>query len=304
MASRTLAGLSAILSAARSLPEALLALAQEATEADRSASVALYEHDPQRGVLFRRTAVSDESVRATPLNVALDHLPARVRKTLLEGKAFADCGAQSEDYMKLLGFSAPEESGAFLLRGCALDGELAAIVALYEPKRVFGPRVSERLSAATDLFVLALEKLCERGARLEAVSRLEELTRRIHQEHARAIADLERRLAQARATLSGGGSEADARITQMESAAEKSRMEARATAQRLSAVEEQVASAVGRLEKAHRQLYEQGEALTQQRNLLYRVERMLRDSSDAESGRLVEDLLAVVSSSAAHTDSQ
>lgn len=298
MASRTLAGLSAVLSAARSLPEALTALVQEVAEADRAAHIAVYDHDQQQGVLCRRTAIVDGEPKVTELNVSLDHLPGNVRKSLLAAKQFTDLGAQSEDYMKLLGFPAPQEAGAFLVRGCTLDGELSAVIALYEPKRVFGPRVSERLAPAVDLFVLALEKLCERDARIEATTRLEDLTRRLHEEHSRALADLERRLAQARALLRGTGNEADARVAQLEVEAEKSRADARVTAQRLSAVEEQVASAVGRLEKAHRQLYEQNETLTQQRNLLYRVERMLRDAPQEDAGRLVEELLAVVSPSA------
>lgn len=304
MASRTLAGLSAILSTARTLPEALTALAQEAAEADRGAQLAVYEFDQRRGVLARRHTVSDGLPKVSELNVSFDHFPGPLRKSLIAAKAFADFGSQSDDYMKLLGFPAATESGAFLVRGCVLDGELSAVIALYEPKRVFGPRVSERIAPAVDLFVLALEKLCERDARLEATTRLEDLTRKLHEEHSRTVGDLERRLAQARATLSGDPSESNARIAELEAAAEKARGEARTTTQRLSAVEEQVASAVGRLEKAHRQLFEQSEALTQQRNLLYRIERMLRDSATADSVKLIEDLLAVVSSSSARADTQ
>ena len=297
MASRTLAGLSAVLSAARSLPEALTALVQDLAEADRGAQLAVYEHDQPRGILCRRTAIADGEVKVTELSVSLDHFPGPVRKALLLSKHFTDLGAQSDEYMKLLGFPSPQESGAFLLRGCTLDGDLAAVIALHEPKRVFGPRISERIAPAVDLFVLALEKLSEREARLEATTRLEQLTQQLHDEHARIVSDLERKLALARAASSGDETEAMRRIAELEAAAEKARVEARATAQRLSAVEEQVESAVGRLEKAHRQLYEQNEALTQQRNLIYRVERMLRDSSADDSHKLVEDLLAVVSSS-------
>ena len=304
MASRTLAGLSAVLSAARSLPEALTALAQELAEIERAAQLAVYDLDQQRGILFRRTAIFDGAPRISDVNVSLDHLPGAVRKALLSAKQFTDLGAQSEDYMKLLGFPAATESGSFLLRGCVLDGELSAVIALYEPKRVFGQRASERLAPAVDLFALTLEKLCEREARLEATSRLEELTQRIHDEHSRAVADLERRLSQARLAAQGDGGTSDPRIAELEQAVEKAHVEARATAQRLSAVEEQVASAAGRLEKAHRQLYEQSEALTQQRNLLYRIERMLRETAGQDSEKLIEDLLAVVSSTASPADTQ
>ncbi|MBA3645537.1 MAG: hypothetical protein H0W63_05110 [Gemmatimonadaceae bacterium] len=296
MASRTLAGLSAVLSAARSLPEALSALAQELAEVDRAAQLAVFEYDQQRAVLCRRTSIVDGIPKASELGVSLDHFPGPIRKALLLSKQFSDLGAQSDDYMKLLGFPAAQESGAFLLRGCTLDGELAGIVALQEPKRVFGARVSERISPAVDLFALAFERVSEREARIEATTRLEQLTRQLHEEHSRIIADLERKLALARAAASGDETESEKRIAELEAAAEKARVDARATAQRLGAVEEQVESAVGRLEKAHRQLYEQNEAITQQRNLLYRVERMLRDSSAGDSHKLVEDLLAVVSS--------
>jgi hypothetical protein len=297
MASRTLAGLSAVLCSARSLPEALIALVQELAEADRGAQLAVYEHDQPQGVLCRRTVIADGEAKVFELNVSLDHFPGPVRKALLLSKQFTDLGTQSDEYMKLLGFPSAHESGAFLLRGCTLDGELAAVIALHEPKRVFGPKVSERITPAVDLFVLALEKLCEREARLEATMRLEQLTRQLHDEHARVISDLERKLALAHAASSGDETESDRRIAELEAAAEKARVDARVTAQRLSAVEEQVESAVGRLEKAHRQLYEQSEAVTQQRNLIYRIERMLRDNSSDDTNKLVEDLLAVVSSS-------
>lgn len=297
MASRTLAGLSAVLSAARSLPEALTALVQELAETDRGAQLAVYDHDQPRGILCRRTVIVDGEAMVSELSVSLDHFPGPVRKALLLSKQFTDLGTQSDEYMKLLGFPSAQESGAFLLRGCTLDGDLAAVIALREPKRVFGPRVSERIAPAVDLFILALEKLSEREARLEAAARLEQLTRQLHDEHTRIISDLERRLALARAASSGDETESDRRIAELEAAAEKARVDARATAQRLSAVEEQVESAVGRLEKAHRQLYEQNEALNQQRSLIYRIERMLRDNSADDTHKLVEDLLAVVSPS-------
>lgn len=279
-------------------------LAQEVSEADRAAHVAIYEFDQQRAVLFRRTVIADGAAKTFDVNVSLDHLPGAVRKSLHAAKQFVDLGPQSEDYLKLLGFPTPQESGAFLVRGCALDGDLWAMIALYEPKRVFGPRVSEKLAPAMDLFILALEKLCERDARVEATARLEDLTRQLHEQHSRTVSDLERRLALARAAATGGGDETDARIAEMEAAAEKARVEARAMMERLSAVEEQVVSAVGRLERAHRQLYEQSESLTQQRNLLYRIERMLRDGTPGDSTKLVEDLLAVVTSSVPAGDAQ
>jgi len=262
-----------------------------------AATIALYEFDQHRAVLARRIVVGDGVAKIDALEVSLDYLPAPARRSLQESRQFVELGVQSEDYMKLLQFPLPADGGAFLLRGFTMDGELVAILALHEPKRVFGTRLSERLSPAVDLFALSVERLTERDARREATAQLEQLTRRLHEEHQRAVGDLELRLQHARAAMPGGGKEADARIADLQRAAETARLEARATAQRLSAVEEQVASAAGRLEKAHRELHEQSEAIRQQRNLLYRIERMLRDGAGADSEKLIQDLLAVVSPS-------
>src|SRR5947207_1721467 len=53
MATRTLAGLSAILSAARTIPDALRALTEDVLELDRSALLALYDCDQRQGVLCK-----------------------------------------------------------------------------------------------------------------------------------------------------------------------------------------------------------------------------------------------------------
>jgi hypothetical protein len=304
MAPRTLAGLSAALCSAESTADALAALSQEVTEADRAGSVALYECDPHRGVLCSCVSIRDGAVTSIPIEVALDYIPAPVRQTLLAGKQFAELGTQTDDYMKLLHFPSVPEGGAFFLRGCGIDGELLSVLALYEPKRVFGARLSERIASAADLFVLAVNRLREREARLEAATRLEQLTKILHAEHSRVISDLEHQLQQARAAASGDESETEKRIGELQRAAEAARLEARTTTRRLSAVEEQVTSAAGRLEKAHRQLHDQSEAIRHQRNLLYRIERMLRDASGSESTQLVQELLAVVSPTSASLDSQ
>lgn len=304
MAPRSLAGLSAALCAAQSVADALTALSDAVAESDRGGSVALYDCDPHRGTLCRYTLVRDGKLTVASLDVSLDYLPSQVRQTLQAGQQFADIGAQAEDYMKLLHFPPATEGGSFLLRGCGIDGELIAVLALHEPKRVFGGRLSEKLTSAVDLFSVAVTGLREREARREAAKRLEELTRELHEEHARVIADLERKLQHALAAASGDLTETDQRIADLQHAAELARLEARANAQRLSAVEEQVTSAAGRLEKAHRQLHDQSEAIRHQRDLLYRIERMLRDSAAEDSRQLIEELLAVVSSTSTPLDSQ
>src|SRR6266542_5773852 len=102
MATRTLAGLSAVLSAARSVSEALVALAEEASEADRAASVAIYDYDQRSCVLRRRTVVTDGAAKSSWMEVSLDHLPRPTRRTVQEGKQFTDLGPQSDDDAQLL----------------------------------------------------------------------------------------------------------------------------------------------------------------------------------------------------------
>ena len=89
---------------------------------------------------------------------------------------------------------------------------------------------------------------------------------------------------------------ADAR-SQLKKAIEVAAVEARANAQRLSAVEEQVRVAVTKLEKAHVQLHAQGEALQTQSNIIYRVEQALREAVAAQdSKKLIEEVLQIVTS--------
>ena len=165
-----------------------------------------------------------------------------------------------------------------LLRGLLVDGELAAVLALSEPKTRFGHRLSEKVAPAVDLFALAFARLAERRAREEAVRTLEELTRALNEEHSRSIKELQRKLGEAQAALSGKGGGDSIRVSQLKRAIEVAAVEARSTAERLSAVEEQVRVAVTKLEKAHVQLHAQGEALQTQSNIIYRVEQALRDA--------------------------
>ncbi len=295
MAQKSPAGLVGALAAARTVPEALLAFHQEILETDRNASAGLFLYDSRRAVLRERMLASAGEIVTSEVSVSLDHFPAPVRKAVQEGRGFCELGAQSADYMRLLGLPASPDSGLLLLRGLLVDGELAAVVTLYEPRRVFGPRLSERLGDAVELFSLAFLGLSERDARKEAARRLEELTRELHQHHDLALATLQRRLDEALAAVSGIAP--DARMTALQKIADSAANEARTTAQRLVAVEEQVSAAVTSLERAHRQLYEQSESARQQQNLLYRIERMLRDSAEGEdSSKIIEEILAVVSS--------
>jgi hypothetical protein len=297
MAPRTLAGLSTVLAAAGNVAEALNALSHDIAEHDRNGSVVLYTYDARRDLLAERLMPAHEGMRTAQLEIALDHLPTAIRRVISAGKQFADLGAESGDYQKLLGTGGSTEASVLLLRGLLVDGELAAVLALSEPKTRFGHRLSEKVAPAVDLFALAFARLAERRAREEAVRMLEELTRSLNEEHSRAVGELQRKLSEAQQAVSGKGSGDSIRVTQLKRAIEVASVEARATAQRLSAVEEQVRVAVTKLEKAHVQLHAQGEALQTQSNLIYRVEQTLREAmAGQDSRKVIEEVLQIVTS--------
>ncbi|GAC1487071.1 MAG: hypothetical protein NVS1B5_09820 [Gemmatimonadaceae bacterium] len=279
------------------MAEALNALAQDVIEHDRNGHVVLYIHDARRELLVERLMPAPEGMRTAQIEIALDHLPTAIRRTLQAGKQFADLGSESGDYQKLLGVGANTEAGVLLLRGLLVDGELSGVLSLSEPKTRFGHRLSDKVGPAVDLFALAFARLAERRAREEAVRMLESLTRSLNDEHTRAVAALEHKLSEAQAALNGKGTGDSIRVTQLKRAIEVAAVEARATAQRLSAVEEQVRVAVTKLEKAHVQLHAQGEALQTQSNIIYRVEQSLREAMTGQDSRkVIEEVLQIVTS--------
>jgi hypothetical protein len=297
MAPRTLAGLSTVLASAGNVAEALNALSQDIGEHDRNGNIVLFIYDARRDLLAERLMPAHEGMRTAQLEIALDHLPTAIRKTISAGKQFADLGTESGDYQKLLGAGASPEAGVLLLRGLLVDGELAGVLALSEPKTRFGHRLSEKVAPAVDLFALAFARLAERRAREEAVKMLEELTRALNDEHSRAVGELQRKLSEAQAAINGKGTGDTMRVTQLKRAIEVAAVEARATAVRLSAVEEQVRVAVTKLEKAHVQLHAQGEALQTQSNIIYRVEQTLREAmAGQEPKKVIEEVLQIVTS--------
>lgn len=279
------------------MAEALNALAQDVFEHERNGHVALFIYDAKREILSERLVPAHEGLRTAQIEVALDHLPTAIRRALTAGRQFADLGSESGDYQKLLGVGANPEAGVLLLRGLLVDGELTGVLSLSEPKTRFGHRLSEKVAPAVDLFALAFARLAERRAREEAVRALEDLTRSLNEEHARAVGELQRKLSEAHAALNGKGTGDTIRVTQLKRAIEVASVEARATAQRLSAVEEQVRVAVTKLEKAHVQLHAQGEALQTQSNIIYRVEQTLKEAmAGQDSRKVIEEVLQIVAS--------
>lgn len=282
MPPRTLATLATVLSAARDADAALTLLQHEAWDIERSAQVALFLCDSRRGLVTERLTPLGGSIGRTPMNVAVDHLPAPIRRTLSSGSAVADFGTESDDYLKLLGLTPQQGGGILSVRGFTLDGEVAGFVAVYEPRRRFGNRVIERLAPAIDLFALAFERIAEHDARFEAVQALEELTRNIHAEYNKAVRGLKAELDHAR-SLNGSPDEVAAlRIGELERTIASAVADAQARASRLAAVEDQIARAVSRLEQAHVELHSQGEINRSQGRTLYEIERALDEGGDPE----------------------
>src|SRR2546423_14853910 len=154
MAPRTLAALSTVLASAGNVSEALNALSQDITEHDRNGNIVLFVYDARRDLLAERLMPASEGMRTAQLEIALDHLPSAIRRTISAGKQFADLGTESGDYQKLLGTGATPEAGVLLLRGLLVDGGRAGVVALSEPKTRFGHRLSGKIAPPVGMFSL------------------------------------------------------------------------------------------------------------------------------------------------------
>jgi hypothetical protein len=293
MAPRTLATLATVLSNARDADAALTLLQNEASDIDRAAQLALFVCDSRRQLITERLNPVGDTVSRLPLNVAIDHLPAPIRRALNSGSAIADFGVESEDYMKLLGVNPIQQGGVLSVRGLTLDGELAGFIALYEPRKRFGPRVVERLSPALDLFALAFERIAEHEARFEAVRVLEELTRNIHSEYNRAVKQLKAELEDLRGAVASPSERDAARIKELERLVSDANDEIHRRAERLQAVEDQVSQAVGKLQQAHVDLHDQSELARSRADLLYQIERAL-DGNGAAPTETLEKVKALL----------
>jgi len=297
MAPRTLATLATVLSNARDADAALTLLQHEATDIERAAQLALFVCDSRRQLITERLNPAGDAVSRLPLNVSIDHLPAPIRRALNSGSAIADFGVESEDYMKLLGVNPIQQGGVLSVRGLTLDGELAGFIALYEPRKRFGPRVVERLSPALDLFALAFERIAEHEARFEAVRVLEELTRNIHSEYNRAVKQLKAELDDLRGAIASPSERDAVRISELERLVSEANEEIHRRAERLQAVEDQVSQAVGKLQQAHVDLHSQTELARSRADLLYKIERALDGNGTAPQDTL-EKVKALIASRA------
>ncbi len=298
MPPRTLGSLAHALAAAPSLEIALVALGEGLAEVDRSAHLALLRYDGRRQMLVDRLTPAGGRVTRTQIETTFDHLPGPIRQAVTHGGRFVDLAEQSDEYGRLFGLPIVAD-GQLALRGLRFDGYLAAIIALYEPKKIFGSRSSERFAAAVALFELGFARFAEREARDEAVKTLEDVTQRVHGEYVKKLAALEQQLrARGQAPSPGRDTPAPpdpARIVALEREAARAAEDARRAMHRAEAVEQQVTAAVGQLQQSHVELHRRSEMLRQKTRTLYLIDKVLTVDNQATSPRqLVDGLLALV----------
>lgn len=291
MPPRTLASLAHALGVAPDLDAALVALSEGLAEVDRQARLALLRYDARRQLLRDRLTPADGVIVSYPVETTIDHLPTTVRHQVEQGGQFVDLGERSTEYARLLGLPLFPEGGLLALKGLRFEGMLGAVLCVYEPKRIFGTRVSERFAPAAALFDLGYARFEERAARDEAVRTLEDVTQRVHGEYVSRLARLEQQLSEARGTPA-----ADAvRAIVLEKDAAAAQEAARRAQSRVQALEGQVAAAVEKLEQAHIELHRRSEALRQKTRTLYLLERVLALDAVADDPRqLVDGLLSLV----------
>jgi putative methionine-R-sulfoxide reductase with GAF domain len=291
MPPRTLATLAHALSVAPDVQSALLALSDALSEVDRFAQIALVRFDARRSMLVDRLVPAGDTVTCDRLETTFDHLPTRERIAVTAGGTFVDFGDQSDEFAVLFGFTKFSDVGWLSLRGLRFDGQLAAVLVLYETRKFFGARSSERIAPSCALFELSFVRFLEREAREEAVRTLEDVTQRVHAEYERRLATLQEKLTQA-AVAPGADPE---RLLVLEREAAKALEDARRAGRRAEAVEGQVTAAVEQLEKAHIELHRRSETLRQKTRTLYLIDRVLTlDATTDDPREMVNGLLTLV----------
>ncbi len=294
MAPRTLASLAHALATASDLDAALVALGEGLAEVDRTAYVALLRYDGRREMIVDRLTPTGGTVGRTPVETTFDHLSAALRQAVSAGAQFIDLGDQSQEYARLFGMMPFADGGMLALRGIRFDGYLAAVVALYESKKIFGTRASERFAPFVALFELAFARFSEREARDEAVRHVEDVTHRVHGEYVKKLAALERRLV-AKQTANQEQAATATRLIALEAEAAEAAEEARRSARRADDLEQQVAAAVAQLEQSHVEMHRRSETLRQKTRTLYLIDRVLSlDNAATDPRKLIDGLLALV----------
>ncbi len=292
MPPRTLATLAHALSVAPDIDASLLALADALTEVDRFAQLALVRFDARRAMLVDRLTPNGDVVTRERLETTFDHLPTRERIAVTAAGSFVDFGDHSDEFAPIFALPRLPDVGWLSLRGIRFEGQLSAILVLYETRKFFGTRSSERLAPAAALFDLAYARVAEKEARDEAVRTLEDVTQRVHSEYERKLALLEQQLFQAADTPAAPDPE---RLVALEREVAKSMEEARRASRRADAVEATVGAAVEQLEMAHVELHRRSETVRQKTRTIYLIDRVLNLDAVADDPRdLVNGLLTLV----------
>jgi putative methionine-R-sulfoxide reductase with GAF domain len=292
MPPRTLASLAHALSVAPDLDASLLALADALTEIDRFAQIALVRFDARRDMLVDRLLPEGDKVTAQRLGTTFDHLPTRERIAVSAGGSFVEFGDHSDEFAPLFALRKLQDVGWLSLRGIRYEGQLSAILVLYETRKFFGTRSSERLAPSAALFELAFARFAEQEARQEAVRTLEDVTQRVHGEYTKKLAALEEKLFQAAGAQEHAPPE---RLVALEREVSVAMEDCRRATRRADAVEAQVGAAVEQLEKAHVELHRRSEALRQRSRTIYLIDRVLTiDATTDDPRELVNGLLTLV----------
>ena len=295
MSTRSLSSLAYALTVARDLEGALVALGEALADSDRSAILGLFSYDGRHQMLRERLIPTNGAVHRTRVDTAFDHLPPVARTLLSGGSQFVDLGDRSAEYARLLGLNPFSDGGILSLRGLTTDGTLTAVLALYEQRRMFGTRTSERFAPAVALFELAYARFADRSAREEAVRTLEDVTHRVHADYIRRLAELEEELQRVRASAESSIPAESSRLLALEREASQAAEAARRATNRAQSLEQQLTAAIAQLEQAHVELHRRHEALRQKTRTLYLIERALAlDNVTSDPHTLVDGLLALV----------
>jgi putative methionine-R-sulfoxide reductase with GAF domain len=294
MPPRTLASLAHALTVSASPDAALQALGESLAEVDRFAQLALVRFDERRGMLGERLLASGATTSSAKLETTFDHLPSRERAAIAVGGQLVDFGESSDEFARLFEMPSFGEAGWLSVRGLRYEGQLTALLVLYEARKLFGARTAERFLPAIALFELAYVRFLEREAREEAVRTLEDVTQHVHGEYETRLAELETRLTDANVNHSQATADS-ARVVSLERELAQAAEDARRAIRRADAVEATVGSAVEQLEKAHVELHRRNESLRQKTRTIYLIDRVLTlDASTKDPRQLADGLLALV----------
>ncbi len=292
MLQRTLPSLAYALGASSDLEDALCRLTEALVESDRDVALVYLRVEPRTSLVRERLIAVNGRVERVALETSIEQLPQGILRVVHEGGSFTEVTDQPAAYARVLKVPEPETGGTFLLRGLRHDRQLMAILAVVEPKRVFGTKVTERLGPLVSLFELAHTRFLERAARDEAVRTLESVTQRLHAEHEQRLQDLEERMLRQTTELQAEG--AAARVAREREEARRAEEQRRA-ARQLKVLEDQLMASVGQLEQAHVELHRRSEVLRQRTRTLYLLDRVLTIAATSSSPRaLVDHLLALL----------